>query len=279
MKRNKLLLGAAMAVALAVPGWAQGRYDVGRDRDSSGPQLGVARVGLADGDVAILRADNGDQVQALGGMPMVAGDSISTGRNSRAEVELGRANFVRLAPESKLRIEDLGNRSYRVEVVSGTVMYTELRGGEADANIITPQVTVRPAKRGEYRVEVLSVGQSTVAVRKGEAEVLTTHGNEVLKKGRQMVVRGDDVQVAKLGDKDSFAKWNERRDDLLDGQTYAWSPYFYGSGYPYWAWGGWGGWGYYPYYRPYSPFGFGGGVVIGGGGGHHEHRGHDHDRD
>jgi hypothetical protein len=264
-----------MAVALAIPSWAEGRYDA-RGNRNSGSQLGVARVSLADGDVVIQRAGTGDRMQALGGMPMVAGDSISTGRNSRVEVELGRANFVRLAPESKLRIDDLGNRNYRVEVVSGTVMYSELPGGEADTNILTPHVTVLPTKKGEYRIDVLEAGQTNVAVRKGEAEVISPDGSEVLKKGRRIVVRGEasntEVRMAKLGDRDSFAQWNKRRNKLLaDGSVRrGWAP-FYGPYYPYWAWSGWG---YYPFYRPYPYAGVGGTVVIsGGGGGRGGHRG------
>ena len=45
-------------------------------------------------------------------MPLAGNDSISTGRSSRAEVQLGPGNLVRLNEETRLRIVDAGNRSF-----------------------------------------------------------------------------------------------------------------------------------------------------------------------
>jgi hypothetical protein len=155
-----------------------------------------------------------------------------------------------------------------------------LPGGEADMDIESEQATVRPLKKGAYRVERVDAGQTTVIVRKGKAEVFSTRGSEVLKKGRRIVIRGNrsgaEARVAKAGDKDSFDRWNKRRDDLLrDGsyqRSWAFPASFYGFfGYPWWGFGG----GYYPYYRPYRGVGVGvgGGVVVRG-----SHRGRGHHR-
>jgi len=208
-------------------------------------------------------------------MPLLADDSIATGRSSRAEVQLGQANFLRLGDESKVKMVELGNLRYRVEVVKGTVTYSQLRGGEADVDIGFPQAAVRPLKNGVYRIAVREGVQSDVTIRKGAAEIVSPRGIEVLKKGRHMTIRGGENDAefhqAKARREDSFDQWSKRRDKLLkrDGsyRPWGWPPYLYsydlGFGY------GFGyGYGYRPYYWP-SVFVR---TSVGGRGGH-GHRG------
>ncbi len=54
-------------------------------------------------------------MQARGGMPLTANDTIVTGRSSRAEVQLSPGNLIRLSEEERVRIVDVGNRYFRVE--------------------------------------------------------------------------------------------------------------------------------------------------------------------
>ncbi len=261
MKKINCALPAVLLL-LAAPAWAaRTDYDRPPDRQGGGPALGVARVSLADGDVTIRHGESGDWVQARSGRPLVSGDRMATGRSSRAEVQFGPGNFIRLSADSELLIGDLGNRRYQVEVVKGIATYSELRGGEADMDIDTPQVIVRPLKNGVYRVEVLPAPQTNITVRKGEAEIASNRGTQKLKKGRRMVVRGDkpdaEFRVAKAESKDSFDKWNNRRDELLKGERGRgiwphfyngfWSPYYSGFGFGY-------GFGAHRYYGPSRGF-------------------------
>lgn len=229
---------------------------------------GVARVSVADGEVDVLRGDTRDHVQARGGMPLTGNDTISTGRSSRAEVQLGPGNLVRLSEETRLRIVDVGNRYFRVEVLSGTVNLSQLRGGEADVDMMAPNTTVRPRKTGVYRVTVRDGGQTDLTVRKGEAEIVSGRGGEKVKSGQRASVRGDrqnpELRVSAADPKDSFDRWNERRDDVLEPHYRGGSLYGgFGGGY-----GGYGGYGY-PFWGP--GYGYGGfyqpTVVIGRGGG------------
>ena len=148
------------------------------DQDPNGPDhrdnrsdAGTARVSVADGDVEILRGDTRDRLPARGGMSLVGNDSISTGRSSRAEVQLGPGNLVRLNEDTRLRIVDVGNRYFRIEVLNGTINVSQLKGGEADVDVMTPNTTVRPLKTGVYRISVREGGQTDLTVRKGEAEI------------------------------------------------------------------------------------------------------------
>jgi len=124
----------------------------GQDQDEDGPALGVARVSLINGDVTARRGDSGDWIEAEVNLPLVEGDSIATGRASRAEVQLDYSNLLRLHEESRVNLAELANRRFRVQLEQGVVTYSELRGGEADIDIETALVAVRPRKRGQYRV-------------------------------------------------------------------------------------------------------------------------------
>jgi hypothetical protein len=243
------------------------------DRDPNGPNdVGVARVSIADGDVELQRA-SGDRLQARGGMPLAADDLISTGRSSRAEVQLGPGNLVRLNEESRVRVLDIGNRYYRLEVISGEINVSQIKGSEADVDVMTPNATVHTLKAGAYRITVREGVQTDLTVRKGEAEISSGHGSQKVKSGDRASVRGDrqtaELRMSEAAQKDAFDRWNERRDDVLEpryrtggGMIYGgyggWGPWggYGGFGYPFWG----GGWGY-----PYGGFYGGSTVIIGGG--------------
>jgi hypothetical protein len=203
------LLG--VAAALIVP-----RLDA--QASEEGPALGVARVSLTNGDVTLRRGDSGDWVQATVNSPLVEGDTIATGPGSRTEVQLDYSNLVRLNQNTEATMASLGNRAYRVQLARGVLTYAELRGGDADVDIETPHVAVRPQKNGSYRVEVLG-DETAVTVRSGEAQVASPQGVERLRSGRTMLVRGvgDDVEfrIVDADPRDDWDQWNERRDDIL----------------------------------------------------------------
>ncbi|MEX2299527.1 MAG: DUF6600 domain-containing protein [Bryobacterales bacterium] len=203
------LLG--VAAALAVP-----RLDA--QTSDEGPALGVARVSLTNGDVTTRRGDSGDWVEARVNTPLVEGDALATGPGSRAEVQLDYSNLIRLNENTEVTMASLANRSFKVQLGRGILMYSELKGGEADIDIETPHVAVRPRKNGRYRIEVLG-DETAVTVRRGEAEIASSKGVETLKSGRTMLIRGegDDTafRVVDSDPRDEWDEWNERRDNVL----------------------------------------------------------------
>lgn len=232
------------------PGTYSQRPDA-NGRGMNGPSdnrgdAGVARVSVADGDVEVLRGDTGDRMQARGGVPLIGNDSISTGRSSRAEVQLGPGNLIRLGEEARVRVVDVGNRYFRVEVLSGGVSFSQLKGSEADIDIMAPNTTVRPLKPGLYRVTVREGVQTDLTVRKGEAEIVSSRSGEKVKSGQRASVRGDrqspELRMSSAEPKDSFDRWNERRDDILEPR-YRNSGMMLGGGFGY-PYGGFGGFGY-----------------------------------
>src|SRR5690348_18090903 len=70
-------------------------------------QPGVGRVSLIRGDVTMQRGDSGDWVNAKLNTPLVAGDKVATGPDSRTEIQLDYANVLRLSDNANASIADL----------------------------------------------------------------------------------------------------------------------------------------------------------------------------
>ena len=184
----------------------------------NGPALGVARISLVGGEVTTKRGDSGDWVAARINQPVVEGDSVMTGPGSRAEIQLDYGNLVRLNGNSEIEFASLGNRKFQIRVTRGSIGYSELRDSEADVDIETPLVALRPAQSGRYRID-LGPGETVVTVRKGTAEVASVNGLETLGSGRTMIVRegveGPEFRLAKAEPKDDWDRWAEARDNRL----------------------------------------------------------------
>ncbi len=247
------------------------------------PGQGVARVSLINGDVSVRRGDSGEVVAAAVNAPLVVQDQVITGSASRAEVQFDWANMIRLSSNSEIRLADLENRRYLIQVAQGTVTFRVARESDADVEISTPNVSVRPMRKGSYRITVQEDGDSEITVRSGEAEIFTPGGSERLGSGRTMLARGSasdpEYRIVSGIGKDGWDQWNEERDRRFeDAQAYryvdrsiygaedlegygswvdvapygwvwsprvaaGWAPYSYGR----WAWMDWYGWNWVSY--------------------------------
>ncbi len=199
------------------------------------PEPGVARVSLINGDVTSMRGDSGDWVALTVNAPLVGGDKVATARGARAEVQLDYANILRLGPNSEARIADLSQSRIQVQLSQGVVSLTVLKGSEAEVEIDTPNVAVRPMKEGRYRIQVNEKGETEVIVRKGEADVFTSEGSTKVKKNDMAVVRGTkdspEYRVLDAPGRDDWDEWNEDRDDTVTNAR-SWgytSPYYTGA--------------------------------------------------
>ncbi|HEV2729025.1 MAG TPA: FecR domain-containing protein, partial [Terriglobales bacterium] len=140
---------------------------------------GVARISLIQGDVSVQRGDTGDWAAAALNQPLVAGDSISTGDNSKAELQLDHANILRLSDNSQAKIatlERVQNQRVQVQIWHGLAYYTVFKDSEAEVEIDTPNAAIRPtSKDGVYRIEVTGF-ETQVIVRAGGVDLSTPQG-------------------------------------------------------------------------------------------------------
>jgi hypothetical protein len=151
--------------------------------------------------------------------PVVVPDTVVTGAASRAEIQLDYANMVRLAAATEVRFSELQYRRYQIQIARGTVTFSVVRDSDSDVDLATPNVSVRPARKGRYRIAVREDGTTEITVRSGEAEIFTPKGSESLRPGRTMVVRGTasepEFQIVATIAEDSWDEWNQKRDKEL----------------------------------------------------------------
>ncbi len=226
-KFGLVLIVAAMILSVSALAGAQEQPQLQAETPAEAePSSSVARISLIHGDVSTQRGDSGDWATAAVNQPMVSSDKISTGVNSRAEVQLESGNILRLSDSSLASIAGLSRNQIQIQVERGLIDYTVFKGAESEVEIDTANVAVRPARKdGIYRIEINGEGETQVIVRKGSAEISTPQGSTQVEKGQMVIVRGtgDDTQykVAEAPSKDSWDSWNTDRDRLIyDAQSW-----------------------------------------------------------
>ena len=222
MKKAILLLLLLAATTWVVSAQAQ---DYDRDSDSAPtqqatpqPEQSVGHVSLIHGELSMQRGDSGDWVATTLNTPVVRGDTVATGEKSRAEVQLDYANILRLSSASQAKIADLTRTRIQIQLSRGYANFSSFKGSEADVEIDTPNVAVRPLKHGRYRVQVNSDDETEVIVRDGEAQITTPQGSTTIKEGQLMTIRGvDDPQyrVVDAPDRDDWDHFNQNRDKII----------------------------------------------------------------
>jgi FecR protein len=190
--------------------------------DDSGyaPDHGVARISLVNGDVSVRRGDSGDLTAAALNGPLLVDDSLATGPGSRAEIQFDWGNMIRLGAGTEVRLGELEDRRYLVQIAAGTTTFRVLRDSNADVEISTPTVSVRPVEQGSYRVTVLPDGTTEITVRAGRAEILSPRGTEMLTAGRTMEARGTpsdpEYMILAAIPQDEWDRWNVDRDRVME---------------------------------------------------------------
>jgi len=214
----RILSTTALLLTLqAAPALAQDSGDV--------QGVGVARLSLVNGDVTLQRGDSGELIAGERNAPLVERDHVITGPNSRAEVQFDWANSIRLDSLAEVRIAELDPGDSFIQIVAGTAMFSVLEDSSTLFEISTPIVSVRPLRKGLYRIEVRPDGSTDVIVRSGEAEIFTANETRRLGSGTALAVFGDpaDPDLAVLGTRpfDEWDRWNEARDrDLARDDSY-----------------------------------------------------------
>src|SRR5688572_27633444 len=115
MHKSRLLavIGAAIfAMGALAPARAQD--------DADDQKRGVARISVINGEVSVRRGDSGDWVAAVVNAPLMTEDRISTGANSRAEVQFDAANVLRIGASAEVRLTQLEYGRYQMEITHGT---------------------------------------------------------------------------------------------------------------------------------------------------------------
>src|SRR5258708_9090261 len=197
---------------------------------------GAARISYIRGDVSTQHSDSNDWAAATLNTPVVNGGHISTGKDGRAEIQLDQANILRLSDQSTANVVSLARNQMQLQIGQGLANYEVLKNNEANVEIDTPNVAIRPnTGEGSYRILVNSDGETMVDVRRGSVDVSTPQGSTRVERDQRITIQGNadsaQYQVSGAPGRDDWDRWNSDRDRSIEGAQ-SWqhtNPYYTGT--------------------------------------------------
>jgi hypothetical protein len=184
--------------------------------DSAADGVGVARISFIQGNVALQRGDADDSFAAVLNTPLLGGDYVTTGTESRAEIQLDGNTQLRLGWDVQLRFNHLDPANRNIQLAAGTLDLHLSHGTDGSSVIDTPSIEVKPQAGGTYRVSITGDGKTLVTVRSGSAQIDTPQGAQNLQPGTTLSAQGDaanpSLQFTSAIAYDSFDRFNADRD-------------------------------------------------------------------
>jgi hypothetical protein len=196
-----------------------GAFTPARAQDPDDLKRGVARISLMNGDVSVRRGDSGDWVAGVINAPLMTDDRVASAASSRGEVQFDAANMLRFGANTELRLTQLEYGRTQMELARGIITYRVLRPTDSNVEIDTPNVSVRPAKQGSYRISVNEAGETEVTARSGDVEIFTPTGSQWVRSGQTLMARGTasdpEFQIVAANPPDEWDRWSDGRDRTL----------------------------------------------------------------
>ena len=203
----------------------------------------VLRVSLLKGEVSLLRAGEREWEAARLNAPLVEGDTLSTGSDSRLEIQADSRNFIRVGPGSVLKVLTLRDEGIALSLSEGaaTIRLSRFDKDKEYFELDAPRTTVAAERAGQYRVDVSRDGAVSVTVREdGRARVYSDNSGFELRSGRAARLRLDDAgeadwDLSSAPDFDEWDDWNREREQYLasrlryEGRERYYDPEVYGA--------------------------------------------------
>ena len=183
----------------------------------------VVRISLVEGEVNVKRHGNQDWERLRVNYPLVEGDTLATGAESRVEIQIDARNFVRLAAGTILRIVTLRDEGVALSVVEGTatVRLAKFEREREYFEIDAPKSTLSAEKKGFFRIDVPREGRVRFTVRDGgSARIYSDTSGFTLRDGRaaELIVNGEnagDWEFLAAAPPDATDNWVSDRERYL----------------------------------------------------------------
>jgi hypothetical protein len=183
----------------------------------------VLRVSLLKGEVSLKRAGSDEWEEARLNAPLVEGDVLATGRDSRLEIQADARNFVRVGPDSVIRVVTLRDEGIALSLSEGTATFRLARFDKDKEyfELDAPGTTVAAERTGQYRVDVERGGAVRVTVREdGRARLYSQNSGFVLRNNRTARLAPDgsgeaDWEFSAAAGFDEWDTWNDDRERYL----------------------------------------------------------------
>jgi hypothetical protein len=180
----------------------------------------VAHLSHRQGSVVFAPQGEDEWTDLPQNRPLTTGDRLWSDRGARAELQLGTAT-VQLDGHSHVGLAALEDNSVQLMLQQGSLQarVRELQDGE-NFEIDTPNLAMRAAQPGEYRVDVdVTTGQTRVIVHSGVATLFGEGGQPMqLGAGQQASFAGRSLAQVPPGEwrPDDFGQWAAERNRLED---------------------------------------------------------------
>lgn len=176
------------------------------------PPARAGRLALVEGSVSLQPAGVSDWNAAPINQPLTAGDTLWSDAGSRAELDLGEAR-VRLDQRSSVAILDLSDRAVQLRLDAGSIDVAVSDVADLDTfEIDAPNAAVSLLRPGEYRLSVDNGGNTSVAIRNGQAQVQGSDQQSVnLGTGQRGLYGSNGSAITQTGPPDEFDRWCQQR--------------------------------------------------------------------
>src|SRR2546425_596224 len=183
----------------------------------------VVRISLTRGDVSLRRQEGGDWETARVNTPLVEGDTLATGDNARAEIQIDSRNFLRVASDSVIKIITLRDEGIALSLSEGkaTLRLARFDKDHEYFEIDAPKTTIAAESKGVYRLEATRKGAIHLIVREGgRARVYSDTAGFTVRDGHSATLNyeGDeagDWQTANAPARDNWDDWVNDRERYL----------------------------------------------------------------
>ena len=182
----------------------------------------IARLSHITGNAYIQKAADLVYEEGVINMPISEGDRVGT-TDGRAEIFLGRGNYIRLDHNTKIDFERLpkqNDRLFQFQLWAGNI-YLSIRSleNEKDIEIHSSDVSVYILDAGLYRIDVRPNAETEIFVFDGLVEAAGESGSVLIKDEQRLEAadgyfRSRPTHFFASAD-DSFDRWSENRDSLI----------------------------------------------------------------
>jgi len=185
-----------------------------------------ARLSYVTGNTYVQRAADLGYEEGVVNMPISEGDRIGT-TDGRAEIYLGKRNYLRLDNDTKIDFLNLPKKGFdvtRIRVWSGNT-YFNIGSLEKEKNIEihTSDVSIYVLEEGLYRIDVRENSETEIFVYEGLVEAAGEESSVLVKSEQRLEIANAHFTSSPTRffaeQQDSFDRWSEYRDIDRDPRT------------------------------------------------------------
>jgi hypothetical protein len=190
---------------------------------ASAEVLGIARLNLIQGDVAIQTKDTGTEWGAASiNTPLISGTKLWVPENGKAEIQFLGGSYLRAAENTEADITNLSMDSKgnitQIGVPQGRT-YIYYAGSPVENSVFqvdAPVASARAYGTSKFKVDVYEDGYTEVSVMGGDVYVESQNGNTKVDAGSMLSIGSDQMaELSPMMQADSWDRWNQSRDSAL----------------------------------------------------------------